>query len=102
MKKIKKGDTVQILLGKDRGKNGNVERVLIKDKKLVVGGLNTYKRHVRRYQEIEGGVIDITKPVDISNVALVCPTCKKATRVGFVVDKDGKKMRVCKKCKGEF
>lgn len=102
MNKIKKGDTVLILLGKDRGKSGLVTNVLVKDNKVAVEAVNTFKRHVRKYQGLEGGVINITKPLDLSNVALVCPKCKKATRVGFVVNKDGKKIRVCKKCKGEF
>ena len=95
MKKIKKGDEVQLLLGKDRGKKGKVEK--ISDGKVVVGGLNVYKRHVRKYQGVEGGIIEIVKPVNISNVGLVCPNCGKVTRVGFDLS-DGKK-RICKKCK---
>lgn len=102
MNKIKKGDTVQIILGKDRGKSGVVERVDNKDQKILVGGLNTFKRHVRRYQDIEGGIIDIAKPLDVSNIVLVCPKCKKPSRVGFSVNKEDKKVRICKKCKGEI
>lgn len=98
MQKIRKGDNVQILAGKDRGKSGPVESVKIKDHKVLVTGLNVYKRHVKGREGVEGGIIDLIKPLDLSNVALICPKCKKTTRVGFEV-KDGKKVRVCKKCK---
>lgn len=98
MQKIVKGDHVKVMLGKDSGKTGDVERVLEKDGKAFVAGINVYKRHIRRQNQIEGGVIDMVKPVNISNLQLVCPKCKKPTRVGFEVTKDGK-VRVCKKCK---
>lgn len=99
--KIKKGDKVKILLGKDRGKEGSVEYVMAKEKRVFVGGANIYKRHVRKTQGIEGGIINIPKSIDISNVALVCPSCKKATRVGYkIVGKS--KLRICKKCKKEI
>ncbi|MBI4036952.1 50S ribosomal protein L24 [Candidatus Daviesbacteria bacterium] len=96
--KIKKDDTVQILLGKDRGKTGKVLRVITKDNKVLVEGVNMVKRHVKKSGQFEGGVLDLAKPVNISNVILVCPNCKKATRVGFKVD-NGTKIRICKKCK---
>ena len=99
--KIKKGDKVKIMLGKDRGKEGTVEYVLGKDNKIFVGGTNLYKRHVRKMQNIEGGIINLPKPMDISNVVLICPNCKKITRVGFkIVGTD--KVRICKKCQKEF
>lgn len=95
--KIQKDDTVQIQLGKDAGKTGKVARVFSKEDKVLVDGLNLYKRHVRKTGQTEGGIINIAKPVNISNVALVCPACKKATRIGFKVE-GGVKVRVCKKC----
>lgn len=104
--KIKKGDNVKILLGKDRGKEGKVEYVLGKEGKVFVGGANLYKRSLRadalkRHGEIKGQIIDIPKPMNISNVGLICPNCNKLTRVGF--KKIGnEKMRVCKKCKKEI
>lgn len=99
--KIRKGDKVKILLGKDRGKMGKVEYVLGKDKKIFISGVNLYKRHVRKMQNIEGGIIDIPKPLDISNVILICPNCNKVTRVGF--KKEGNiKFRICKKCGKEI
>ncbi len=99
--KIKKGDKVKIILGKDRGKEGNVAYVKAGEGKVFVEGANIYKRHVKKQGQIEGGIINIPKPLDVSNVGLICPNCKKVTRVGFkVVGKD--KMRICKKCKKEF
>lgn len=99
--KIKKGDKVKILLGKDRGKEGKVEYVLGKEQKVFVGGVNLYKRHVRKYKDIEGGIVDIPKPLNISNVALVCPNCNKMTRIGYKMI-GNEKMRACKKCKKEI
>ena len=99
--KIRKGDKVKILLGKDRGKEGKVEFVMVKKEKIFVGGANLYKRHVKKHGTIEGGIIDIPKPMDISNVALVCPSCNKVTRVGYQVV-EGSKVRICRKCKKEI
>lgn len=96
--KIKRGDQVQLLLGKDRGRSGKVLRVDPKAGRVLIEGLNTFKRHVKKMQGVEGGIIDIAKPVNISNVALVCPKCKKLTRVGFKIDGTSK-LRICKKCK---
>lgn len=101
MQKIRKGDNVKVLLGKDSGRTGSVEKVLGKINKVVVGGINIYKRSVKKTGDSQGGVIDLVKPVNISNVALVCPNCKKPTRVGFKVEKDTK-VRICKKCKKEI
>lgn len=99
--KIKKGDKIKVLLGKDRGKEGSVSYVLGKDKRVFIEGVNLYKRHVRKMKGVEGGIINIPKSLDISNVALVCPNCKKATRVGYkIVGKQ--KLRICKKCKKEI
>lgn len=99
--KIKTGDTVQILLGKDRGKSGKVLKVLTKENKIFVEDLNLYKRHVKKTNQHEGGIIDLPKPLDISNVALLCPECKKPTRVGIKIEAN-KKIRICKKCQEEI
>ena len=105
--KIKKGDKVKVLLGKDRGKEGTVEKVLAKEGKVFVERVNLYKRHVKKMpasrgeQNMEGGIIEIPKPLDISNVALICPNCKKVTRVGY--KKVGnEKVRICRKCGKEI
>lgn len=102
MQKLIKGDKVKILLGKDRGKEGTIEKLLINKGKLFIGGVNVVKRHVKGREGVEGGIIDIIKPINISNAALICPNCKKQTRVGFEIMKDGKKVRVCRKCKKQI
>lgn len=96
--KIKKGDTVQIILGKDRGKTGRVLSVLVKKNQVLVEGINVYKKHLKKRGQKEGGIIDIVKPLDTSNVLLLCPNCKKPGRVGFRVE-GGQKLRFCHKCK---
>lgn len=101
MQKLKKGDNVKIMLGKDQGKTGTIERVINKKDKVVVSGINIYKRHVKKQGTIEGGIIDITKQVNISNVILICPNCKKPTRVGIAISAK-EKLRICKKCKKEI
>lgn len=101
--KIKKGDKVKVLLGKDRGKEGVVERVSQKKGQLWILGVNVYKRHVKKQEQygVEGGVMDIVKPLKVSNVALICPSCQKPTRVGYKIT--GKeKVRVCRKCRKEI
>lgn len=95
--KIRKEDNVQILLGKDRGRSGKVLRVWTKEGKVLVEGINIYKRHVKKTKQNEGGIIDIPKPINISNVSIICPSCKKLTRVGMKIESN-KKMRICKKC----
>lgn len=96
--KLRKGDKIQVIAGKDRGKNGAVERVYAKQNKVLVQGINLYKRHIKKSQEMqEGGIIDIPRAIDVSKVMLVCPKCKKATRIGYKEEK-GKKVRVCRKC----
>lgn len=96
--KLHKGDEVKVLLGKDNGKLGKVLKILTKDSKALVEGVNVYKRHVRKMNQTEGGILDINKPVNISNLAVICPSCKKPTRIGYKIE-DGTKVRVCKKCK---
>lgn len=96
--KIKKGDIVKILYGKDAGKKGNVVAVSPKRNAVVVEGLNLYKRHLKgdgRTRTSE--ILTIEKPFELSKVILVCPNCSKTTRVGMK-RLDGKPVRVCKKC----
>jgi large subunit ribosomal protein L24 len=100
MLKIKKGDKVKVLLGKDKGREGEVERVIL-GKKVLVPGVNMYKKHVKGGYGVKSGIYELPRPLPISKVALVCPSCKKATRVGFkLVDKE--KVRVCKSCGKEI
>jgi large subunit ribosomal protein L24 len=101
--KIKKGDRVRVLTGKDRGKDGNVTRVLPATGKVIVDGVNVAKKHQRATKAtMQGGIIDKDMPLPVANVALLCPSCGKTTRVGYRIDGDGTKVRVCKKCGGEM
>ena len=100
--KIKKGDTVQVLSGNDKGKTGEVLEVLPKTQKIVVKGVNVRKKHVKpRKQGEEGGIISVEVAVHSSKVSVVCPKCGKAVKVGFVVEKD-QKVRICKKCSAKI
>lgn len=97
---VKKGDNVLIITGKDSGKTGIVLEVLPDKNKVLVDGVNVVKRHTKpKNAQDKGGIISKPAPIDISNVMVVCPVCKKATRVAHA-EKDGKKVRVCKKCNG--
>ena len=99
MYKFKKGDEVLITAGRDQGRKGKVDRVLITENRVVVSGVNIYKRHLKRTAKRGAGIYEIARPLPVANVALVCPKCAKITRVGFV--NDGKnKNRICKNCKG--
>jgi large subunit ribosomal protein L24 len=101
--KIRKGDRVRVLSGKDRGKEGEVMRAIPSKGKVIVDGVNIAKKHQRPTQATQqGGIIDKDMPLPVSNVALVCPSCGKPTRVGYVFDKSGTKVRSCKKCGGEI
>jgi large subunit ribosomal protein L24 len=96
--KIKKGDRVKVLSGKDRGKQGEVMRAIPSQGKVIVEGVNRVKKNQRQTRAtMQGGIIDKDMPVPVSSVAVVCSTCG-ATRVGFRVDEQGRKVRVCKKC----
>ena len=96
--KVKKGDTVQVLSGNDKGKKGEVLEVMPKDSKVVVKGVNVRKKHIKpRKQGEEGGIIPLECAVLASKVNVVCPKCGKATRIGYSEEK-GEKVRVCKKC----
>ena len=96
MQKIRKGDDVIVLTGKDKGKRGAVLRVL--DGKLIVEGVNVAKKHQKPnpVKGVQGGVVEKTMPIDVSNVALFNPATQKADRVGFKLLEDGRKVRVFK------
>ena len=97
--KIKKNDTVVILSGKDRGKQGKVLGTVPADGKVVVEGVAIATKHQKpRQQGVPGGIVKKEAAIDASNVMLVCPKCKKGVRVGYSVLENGTKVRVCKKC----
>lgn len=99
MKKLRKGDTVSVLSGKDKGRKGKVEQLLPKRGVVLVAGINIYKKHLKASvaADKKGGIYDLERPIAVSKVALICPNCKKPTRVGFEL-KAKKKVRVCRKC----
>ena len=99
--KIRKGDRVRVLSGKDRGKEGVVLRSLPERQRVIVEGVNTAKRHQRPTSMSQaGGIIDKDMPIHVSNVALICGSCG-ATRLGYRFDDQGKKIRICRKCKAD-
>jgi large subunit ribosomal protein L24 len=103
MRRIQRDDLVQVRTGKDRGRRGQVRQVLPKQERVVVTGINMIKRHVRATQIGQpAGIIEREAPLHISNVAVVCPECDLASRVGFRVRADGVKIRVCKRCDADI
>jgi large subunit ribosomal protein L24 len=94
--KLRTGDNVIVLAGKDKGKKGEISRVLPKDNKAIVSGVNVAVRHQKQSQSSQGGRIAKELPIDLSNLALVDPKSGEATRVGFRIE-DGKKVRFAKK-----
>ncbi len=102
MAKIKKGDMVQIIAGKDKGKKGRVIKVFPKENRVVVENANLRKKHVRPKKGGEKGQkIEVPVPVSVSVVMLICKSCGKISRVGSKIMPDGSKRRICKKCGGE-
>jgi large subunit ribosomal protein L24 len=98
--KIKKGDKVKILAGKDRGKTGKVLSVFVDRQKISVEGINLLFKNMRpKKQNEKGQRIQFPAPLTISNVALICPKCGKITKIGYQIQADNKKTRICKKCK---
>lgn len=96
--RVKKGDKVKVLSGNDKGKTGEVIEVIPKTMKVVIKGVNIRKKHIKpKKQGEEGGIIPVECPVHSAIVAVVCPKCGKATRIGYAEEK-GEKVRVCKKC----
>jgi large subunit ribosomal protein L24 len=100
--KFKKGDNVKVVIGKDKGKTGKIDQVFPKLGKVLVNGVNMYKRHLKaRSQTQPSEIVTLTKPLPEENVVLVCPKCNKTTRVGYKIEKKVK-TRVCKKCNSEI
>jgi large subunit ribosomal protein L24 len=108
--KIRAGDTVEVITGKDAGRRGRVLEAMPADGRVIVEGRNIAKKHSRPRpvrgsrgaQMTPGGVIDLEQAIEVSNVMLVCPSCNKPTRVGAGTLADGSKIRVCKKCGGQI
>jgi len=99
--KVKKGDSVLIISGKDKGRAAKILKSFPKELKILVEGMNLKKKHVRpKKQGEKGQVVSVPTPMDVSDVKFLCPKCGKASRLGYKLSED-KKFRICKKCKSE-
>lgn len=99
--KIKKGDKIQVKIGKDKGVKSTIEKVITRTGKIVVKNVNVVIRHIKQSEGVEGGRVKVSKPIPASNVMLICPKCDKQTRVGYKLEGKGKK-RFCKSCKADI
>ena len=96
--KLKKNDQIIVLYGKDKGRKGKIEKIFPKANKVLVPGVNVYKKHLKAQGEGKpGGIIDKVFPLPVANVALLCPKCNQRTRIGYQITK-GDKQRICRKC----
>ncbi len=103
--KIKKGDTIKVITGKDKGKQGKVIQVLPELDRVSVEGINILSKHMRSGKEgQQGQKIEFPSPIHVSNIRLVCPNCSKITSIGYLMGESGgnNKRRICKKCKAEI
>jgi large subunit ribosomal protein L24 len=98
VKRLKKGDMVKVIAGKEKGKTGKVLKVISDKDQVVVEKLNIFKRHKRPDQKGKGGIVEKEGPLNISNVMFLCSKCDEGVRVGYKLLEDGAKTRVCKKC----
>lgn len=101
MFKFKVDDQIQVVSGRDKGKKGKIEKVLPSENKLIISGINIYKRHRKATRSQSAGIYEIARPISVSKVRIICPKCSKLVRIGFIIE--GKtKNRFCKKCKGSL
>ncbi|MFA5089491.1 MAG: 50S ribosomal protein L24 [Candidatus Omnitrophota bacterium] len=100
MRKIRKGDIVQVTKGKDRGKKAKVLRIFLEKERAIVEGINLVKKHKRPTRDDQkGGIVPIEASVSIANLMYFCKNCNRPVRLGFIIAKDGSKSRICKGCK---
>ena len=103
MRRIQRDDLVEVLSGKDRGKRGQVRQVIPRRERVIVQGVNMVKRHLKpRQLGTQAGIVEMEAPLHWSNVAPVCASCNRATRIGFRIRADAVKVRVCKRCDEEL
>lgn len=96
--KLKKGDKVKVMVGKDRGRQGVIEKVYQKDESVLLMGINVYKKHVKKSEQMpKGGIVDVPRPLNVAKVMFICPKCNKPTRIGYKRQNE-KKVRFCKRC----
>ncbi len=97
--KLKKGDNVLVICGEDKGKNGKIIEIFPHKNRVIVEGINFLKKHMKPTQKSpQGGIIRQEGPIDLSNILLICNKCNKPTNTKYGLTKEGKKVRVCKKC----
>jgi len=97
--KIRKNDSVIVIIGKDSGKKGKVRRVIPKKGRVLIEGINMIKRHARASGAArQAGIIEMEAPINISNVMLVCNKCSKPVRIGYSMQSDGRRARICRSC----
>ena len=101
MLKFKVGDKVKITSGKDKGREGQIEKLILKEARALVPGVNIYKKHVKGVPGQKGGIYEIPRPLPFSSLAIICHKCSKPTRIGFRLLSEGK-VRICRKCKREI
>ncbi len=97
-RRIKKGDTVEVIAGKEKGKTGRVMKVVGDENRVVVEKVNFIKKHSRPDAKGKGGIVEKEGAIAMSNVMRICEKCKSAARIGFKILEDGKKVRTCRKC----
>jgi large subunit ribosomal protein L24 len=96
--KLKVGDQVLVVRGKDRGRKGKIQKIFPKENRVLIPGINVYKKHLKpRGEGKPGGIVDKVLPLSLANVAYWCPKCNQKTRIGWQLSK-GEKNRICKKC----
>lgn len=95
---IKKGDTILVLAGKNKGATGKIEKLITRDKKIIVSGVNVVKKHLKpNAKNPHGGIVDYNAPIHISNAQIICPRCNKTTRIEHKITSQSK-LRICKRC----
>jgi large subunit ribosomal protein L24 len=97
--KLKKGDMVKVSAGKEKGKTGKIMKIISEKNKVVIEKLNFMKKHQRPDAKGKGGIVEKEGPLQMSNVMFLCSKCDKGVRVGYKILDDGKKVRICKKCR---
>lgn len=100
--KFRKGDEILVTAGKDKGRKGKIEKIFPKRGRVLIANVNVYKKHIKKTSREPGTVVEISRPLPVANIALVCPVCQKQTRIAYRVEKDNQKTRICAKCKRQI
>jgi large subunit ribosomal protein L24 len=96
--KLKKGDTVKVVAGKEKGKTGKIQSIIADKDRITIEKVNLIKKHKRADAKVKGGIVEKEGPLHVSNVMYLCNKCGKGVRIGYKILEDGKKVRVCAKC----